>query len=165
MRFSRRTLAELIYALANIQSKEDIRILAYKFKLEDKISGTTLKELASSLVRSVEQLTPREEAEKVILQLVEYALKHTYIDINPLKRSLKIDGFEWDGSKLIPTTPLPVNLGQEISELETTLDKLNFDVAKRHYEQSYASFVNGWWEACNGQLRSFKRKKGSGLES
>jgi len=69
--------------------------------------------------------------------------------------SLKINGFEWDSSKLIPTTPAPATLGPEITILETKLDQLGFDVARRHYNQSYTSFVDGRWEACNGQLRSF----------
>jgi len=64
MRFSRRTLAELARALANVQAKEEIRILAYEFKLEDKLSGSTLKELAGRLVRLVEQLTPVKKLKK-----------------------------------------------------------------------------------------------------
>ncbi|NOX36714.1 MAG: hypothetical protein GXO78_04175 [Calditrichaeota bacterium] len=56
---------------------------------------------------------------------------------------------------MIPTTPAPATLGPEITILETKLDQLGFDVARRHYNQSYTSFVDGRWEACNGQLRSF----------
>ena len=156
MRFSRRTLAELARSLANVRAKEEIRNLAYEFNLENKISGTTLKELAGSLVRSAEHLRPKEKAEEAILRFIEYTFKHTFINSEaPLARSLKIDGFEWNGSKLIPTTPQPATLGREISTLEARLDELGFNVAKRHYEQSYASFVDGRWEACNGQLRSF----------
>jgi len=156
MRFSRRTLAELARALANVRAKEEIRNLAYEFNLEKELSGTTLKELSGSLVRSAERLTPIEEAEKAILRFVEYALKHTFIGPEaPIARSLKIDGFEWDGSRLIPTTPSPAALGPEVTRLETRLDGFGFNVAKLHYKQSYASFVDGRWEACNGQLRSF----------
>jgi len=156
MRFSRRTRAELARSLANVRAKEEIRTLAYEFNLENELSGTTLKELSGSLVRSVEQLTPVKEAEKAIVRLIEYVFKHTSIDSeSPLAHCLKIDGFEWDGLKLIPTTPAPTSLGPEITILETKLDQLGFDVAKRHYNQSYASFVDGRWEACNGQLRSF----------
>ena len=101
-------------------------------------------------------MDPKEEAEKAILRLIGYAFKHAFIDSqSPLAHSLKIDGFEWTGSKLIPTTPLPAALGPEITTLETKLEELGFDVAKRHFNQSYVSFVDGRWEACNGQLRSF----------
>lgn len=156
MRFSRQTLAELARSLANVQAKEEIRNLAYQFNLENELSGTWLKELAGSLVRSAEQLMTEKKAEKAILRFIEYAFRHTFIDSEgPLARSLKIDGFEWDGSKLIPTTPSPATLGREITTLETRLDELGFDVAKRHYDQCYESFVDGRWEACNGQLRSF----------
>ncbi len=156
MRFSRRTLAELSRSLANVRAKEEIRTLAYEINLENEISGTTLKELAGSLIRIAEQLRPEEKAEEATLRIIEYVFIHTSIDSeSPLAFSLKIDGFEWDGSKLIPTTPSPATLGREITILEARLDEFGFDVARRHYDQSYESFVDGRWEACNGQLRSF----------
>ena len=156
MRFSRRTLAELARSLVNVQAKEELLNLAYELSVDGELTGTTLKELAGSLVRLVERLSPVEQAEKAILRLIQYAFEHMFIaSDSPLAHSLKVDGFEWNGSTLVPTTPLAASLGREITALEVRLDELGFDVAKRHYNQSYASFVDGRWEACNGQLRSF----------
>jgi len=156
MTFTRRTLAELVRSLARVRAKEDLRSLAYELDLDGEVSGTTLKELAGSLVRSAERLTPVEEAESAVLRLLEYTFKYT--NIRPegsLAQSLSIDGFEWNGSALIPTTPSPASLGPEVTVLEKSLHEQGFDVAQRHYNQSYASFVDGRFEACNGQLRSF----------
>lgn len=156
MRFTRRTLAELARALTKVSAKEELRTLAYELSLDDQFTGTTLKEQAGSLVRAAERLTPLEQAEAAIVRLVEYSFEYAGVRReDPLPQSLRVDGFEWDGSALVPTTPSPASLGPELTILEAKLQEYGFDVARRHYQQSYASFVDGRWEACNGQLRSF----------
>lgn len=142
--------------LARVQAKEELRTLAYEFGVDWQMEGGTLKELAGSLVRATENLEPTEKAEEGLVRLVKYAFKHVHVAFdNPLVHALRVDGFEWNGSTLVPTTPSPAALGPETTTLERQLKKVGFEVARTHYRQSYDSFVDGRWEACNGQIRSF----------
>ena len=56
---------------------------------------------------------------------------------------------------MVPTTPAPAALGPELSQLESDLEKRGFDPAVTHYRQAVDNFVGRYWEAANGQIRSF----------
>ena len=70
-------------------------------------------------------------------------------------RSLGIEGIEHRDSRLIPATPGPVNVASEISVLESELQQRGYSIAVSHYRQAVDNFVDGNWEASNGQVRSF----------
>jgi hypothetical protein len=72
-----------------------------------------------------------------------------------LLQSLRIDGFEWHDGKLVPTTPQPAALAEELSQLERDMQDFMLNVAAEHYRQAHESFTASNWEAANGQIRPF----------
>ena len=144
--------------LAGLGRHVDLSILFYEHGLENHDRGETLHERAYSVVRAIGEESDERRAEEIVISIIEHLLRvRSYYldDDHPLIAALRIDGFERDGERLVPTTPAPAALGPELSALEQQLEDLAWNVAKSHYEQAHQSYVDGRWEASNGQLRSF----------
>jgi hypothetical protein len=73
-----------------------------------------------------------------------------------LLTSLEADGWEFHNGRLLPSSPEPVSLAEEITALEAELEELGSPEALKHYKQAVGNFQAGPGneEACNGQLRN-----------
>ncbi len=161
MAVSGKTKAALIRALAS-QGHSDISLLAIAVELDGRAVDGNRLDRCMSLIRALEKEREAPDALKVLLQLAEdqlrsyseWALENNN-DAIALKRSLELDGYAFDGDRLVPAVPGPVALEQEISVLEARLRDLGLKVALRHYQQAVENFVKNNFEAANSQVRSF----------
>jgi len=157
MKYSNTTIVELCRALgAVVESRRDLVLLFREFELSyDQFEGG-IKPHADDLV---DILCRRPDADNALTRVVEYViLGHSHsgrASIDRLVQLLRIAGFEWHDGKLIPTTPQPAALAQELSQLERDLQALMLNVAAEHYRQAHESFAASNWKAANGQIRSF----------
>jgi hypothetical protein len=156
MKYSNKTLAELCRALSDAVSThaEMERVFLQHGLSYDQFSGG-LGPRCNALVMKLRQL---DDGDAALTYLIEYVLGRRGAGCpasDRLLQSLRVDGFEWDDRKLLPTTPTPAALGPELSQLELELGELGLRVAAQHYRQAHESFVASNWEAANGQLRSF----------
>jgi hypothetical protein len=155
------TLATLAGALgAVVYSRAEMERIFKGYGLAEFNKGKWLSEKANALIEAVQTCYAKDQqsAAKIITELSEYALKHGNDQSElmiKLKNQLATDGLQWNGEKLIPTTPEPAELEPELSKLEMDMQEIGFFVASKHYRESYESFIAGNWEAANGQLRSF----------
>lgn len=145
-----------------MHSHTDINLIALELDFEGRAFGGNRVDRCMALVRAVEQGKTPEAASAALLQLAERELAsynewqgENVPEIIGLTRALQIEGFVFQDGRLLPTTPGPIALDREISQLERQLQDVGFQVALRHYQQAVDSFVEGNSEAANGQLRSF----------
>ncbi len=156
MKYSDKTLSELCRALgAVIPDHAELELVFLEHGLPyDQFSGG-IRPRVNGLVMT---LRGRDDGNASLTRLIEYVLRRRGAGWEPADRllhALRLDGFEWRDGKLVPTTPEPVALADELSRLERDLQGLSMSVAAAHYRQAYESFVAGNWEAANGQIRSF----------
>jgi hypothetical protein len=109
-----------------------------------------------AFVKGIEDFFKPDEAKDIFLEIATRLLSAEAepILVETLSRSLAIEGFEYRDSRLIPTTPGAANVANEISALESELQERGFLTAVAHYRQAVDNFVDGNWEASNGQIRS-----------
>jgi hypothetical protein len=161
MAISGKTKAALIRMLAT-ESHSDINLLAIEVDLDGQAQGTNRIDRCTALVRAIENKYQSSEAQKILLELGETRLKtclESYLGDRSqalaLKRCFELDGYAFDGQRLLPAIPGPVALEKEISGLESSLAELGMKVALTHYQQAVDNFVIDNVEAANAQTRSF----------
>ena len=162
MRLSRRTLVALADALSG-NGHTWFNKKFYELGLESADPGGNLGTRALGLVRALEnpshapaeQGPDEKEREATLLELAEDSIRTRPIGSNLLEDALKVDGFEYQDGRLVPTTPEPVALAPEISALESGLSASGFQTAATHYRQAVDNLTDGNAEACNGQVRSY----------
>ncbi len=160
--FSRKTVLEIVKAL-NFQTRDEVDRFGLEFDLGHVISGTYIKEKATSIAKHLishqETLGPNGSA--LPIEVIEYAIKHhhgfkslseSYPD---LARSLDRDGFELTDTGLRMKLPAELPVVEQEDQLISLLEKFDFATAKGHYEQAIAAHARGEWAAANAQLRSF----------
>jgi hypothetical protein len=151
---SRRTVA----ALARVLSSAEIHLgtLFFEFGIESRDLGWggDPNDRALAFVRGIEECFNPDEAKSVFLEIATRMFQTEPTRVEALSRSLTIEGFEYRDSRLIPVTPGAVNVANEISALESELQGRGFSTAVTHYRQAVDNFVDGNWEASNGQIRS-----------
>ncbi len=156
MKYSDKTVAELCRALgAVIPDHAELELVFLEHGLPCDQFGGGIRPRVNGLVMT---LRSRDGGDASLTQLIEYVLQRRSAGWEPADRllhALRLDDCEWRDGKLVPTTPEPVALAQELSQLERDLQELSLSVAAAHYRQAYESFVAGNWEAANGQVRSF----------
>jgi hypothetical protein len=160
MPFSRRTLAALARFLDCRLSHQQIGNLA--FELDVEAPGGTKLERCTNLIKALESPVPPTDSNKVILELLyryvaplDKASLETLPEIPGLVAALRLDGYEIQNQKILPTTPQPAALAPQISALEAALQVRNLAVAARHYSQACDNLTAGNFEAANGQIRSY----------
>ena len=161
MAISRKTKAALIRSLAS-QGHSDISVLAIELGLDGRAASGNRLDRCMSLIEAIETDHQPQEALKVLLELAERRLKsysewhlENNSDAIALKRALELDGYAFDGQRLVPAVPGAVALEQQISSLEANLRELGLNVALSHYQQAVENFVKNNFEAANSQVRSF----------
>ncbi len=156
MKYSNKTIAELCRALgAAVKEHVELDLLSLEFGLSPNQFSGGLRPRSKALVDTLSQ---QSNADDALTRVVEYVLEREHLAKAPaerLRQSLRVDGFEWHDGKLVPTTPQPAALAEELSQLERDLQDLMLTVAAEHYRQAHESFTASNWEAANGQIRSF----------
>ena len=71
-----------------------------------------------------------------------------------LLRALKIDGYEFENGKIVPSENLEPELQEEINVLYERLQSINAQDVCSNLEQADENFVHGNYEACNAMLRT-----------
>jgi hypothetical protein len=156
MKYSDKTVVELCRALgALIPDHTELELVFLEHGVPyDQFSGG----IRPRVMGLVMLLRSRDDGDARLTQLIEYVLRWRGAGWEPADRllhALRLDGCEWRDGMLVPTTPEPLPLVQELSQLECDLQDLSLNVAATHYRQAYESFVAGHWEAANSQVRSF----------
>jgi len=164
MALSQKTLACLANLMANVLSHSDLEPLVYQFGVEESTPKGNRQNRAIHLLKRLVQ-HPGKEFENPVVDIIQYIQKFLpnapestwkyYTDYQAFLSSLRLDGFEIDAGKVIPTTPAPAALAPELSVLEKELKQCGFGTAQAHYAQAVDNFLKGNWEACNGQVRPF----------
>lgn len=161
MTISGKTKAALIRTLAS-RGHSDISLLAIELGLDGRTVGGNRLDRCMSLVEAIETEREPQEAVKVLLDLAEDGLRaysewnfENDSDAMALRRALVLDGYAFDGERLVPAVPGAVALEQQISLLEAKLLELGLTVALTHYQQAVENFVKGNAEAANSQVRPF----------
>lgn len=97
-----------------------------------------------------------EEGLKEFIRLVaEEAHGNSFERLLESVRSAGFDLYSTDtGIRLLPLDEPHAPLSQEITALESDLDRLGLSAAKNHYRQAVDSLVDGRSEAANGQMRA-----------
>ena len=114
-----------------------------------------------ALVKAVETLSVEQGSDAPVVDLVQkifgvVELHHSGGDeISELQHGLKLDGFEYTGGVLLPSTPEPAALAPESSTFEAELDSQGLNVSRTHYTQACENIVAGHFESANGQVRSY----------
>jgi hypothetical protein len=156
MKYSNKTIAELCRTLgAVVHTHAELELLFLELGLPYDQFGGGIQPRSNALVRT---LWEQSDADDALTRVVQYALERSHRAEAPASRlcqALRIDGFEWHDDKLVPTTPQPAALADELSQLEHDLQDLMLTVAAAHYRQAHESFTASNWEAANGQTRSF----------
>lgn len=156
MKYSNKTIAELCRALHEIiPDHAELQLVFLEHGLDYEQFAGGIRPRVNELVMT---LHSRDDGGASLTELIEYVLRRRDAGwplVDRLLYALRLDGYEWHDGKLIPTTPEPVALAQELSQLECDLQELRLSVAATHYRQAHESFVAGNWEAANAQVRSF----------
>lgn len=160
MRFSRKTLANLARVMEI--GHTELNTLFFEHGIEDAQVTGSQRDKALAFLKAVEARKVPSEADEIVLEVTErlLSLRSEYVRqhdaaIQRLLASLNLDGLDYRDGHLVPTTPEPAALGPQITALEIDLAKVELTTAGEHYRQASDNFVDGNWEACNGQLRSF----------
>lgn len=171
-RFSGPTLAALIEIVAGAHSHAELDVLFLRLECQDcdlsDEGGVPPNKLGrvNNVVSTLKRRGPQPGAD--LLELLRVVIEERFrarIDSHPgdevpeplrgLISALRIDGFDLVDGRLVPTTPEPAPMAEELSLLEAALKRRGFDVALQHYRQAVDSYRTGNLEASNGQLRSF----------
>ena len=72
-----------------------------------------------------------------------------------LINSLKHDGYIVENGKLVTMLPDVIDLPEKEDELNSLLDKFQFNISKGHLNQAISAHTRGDWASANAQLRSF----------
>jgi hypothetical protein len=156
MKYSNKTIAELCRALgAIVNTNAELELLFLEFGLSYDQFGGGIQPHSNALINTLSQ---RSDADDALTRVVRYVLERHrpgWAPTDRLLQLLRIDGFEWHDGKLVPTTPQPAALAEELSRLERNLQDLMLNVATEHYRQAHESFTASNWEAANGQIRPF----------
>ena len=159
MPLTRRTLARLVEAVAERFGHAQISNLYFEFSVDDRDPGDGNNKLTRSreLIRAIETGCAETAADEALADLANRVLASEYAreQYTALLASLAVDGFEWGLDSLVPSMPLPAQPAPEVSALERDLNSHELPVAATHYKQAIDNFVDGNFEAANGQLRSF----------
>ncbi|MXY24405.1 MAG: hypothetical protein F4Y45_07770 [Acidobacteria bacterium] len=159
MPLTRRTLTRLAEAVADQFSHAYISNLYFEFSVDASDPGDGPNKLTRSreLVRAIEAGHAEIATDEALVDLSNRVLDSEYARERhtALLASLAADGFEWGLDRLVPSMPLPAQPAPEVSALESDLDRPELRVAATHYRQAVDNFVDGNFEAANGQLRSF----------
>ena len=162
MPFSRRTLAALARVLSRRMGHSEIENFAYEMNVDAR--GFNRLERCTNLIKNLESSISSigTSNEKTILELLQRyvaPLDEQHLqnlpEIPGLLAGLRLDGYEIQNHKIVPTTPEPAALAPQISALEAALIDRNVSVAARHYAQACDSLTAGNFEAANGQIRSY----------
>ena len=155
MALTRRTLAELGRTLAAVYNQSELDVLFFEFGVESTDpQGARLKR-SVGLIKALESRNDEETFSREILRLTERMLSVGAYHHEALIECLRIEGFEFAGNQLVPTTPSPAAMGPELSALEEQLHRLSLETCSAHYRQAVDNFVCRNWEACNSQIRPF----------
>ena len=159
MPLTRRTLARLVEAVADRFGHAQISNLYFEFSVDNRDPGDGNNKLTRSreLVRAIETGCAETAADEALVDLANRVLASEYAreQCTALLTSLAADGFEWGLDSIVPSMPLPAQPAPEVSALERDLNSHELPVAATHYRQAIDNFVDGNFEAANGQLRSF----------
>ena len=158
MPFTRRTLARLVEAIADQFGHARISNLFFEYSVDAHDPGTGSKATRSlQLIRAIEAGRAEIPADEALVELANRSLANEYARQNhtALLASLAVDGYEWGGDSLVSAMPVPAQPAPQVSALEMELDGHRLVVAATHYRQAIDNFVDGNFEAANGQLRSF----------
>jgi len=68
---------------------------------------------------------------------------------------MRLEGYTFDGERLLPDTPGVISLSDQLSFVEDAMASAGFKVALRHYQEAIDNFTRGNYEAANGQIRPF----------
>jgi len=161
--FSDKTFAALARSLAHeIYSHSEFDLLFVEHGVEQFNTGGNLQVRALRLLTGIREKYGVEKADQIFVELIEQFLNRfqpqrleNSDSIQRLLAALQADEFEYQGDRLVPTTPGPVSLAPQISALEMALDHRGFQTALTHFRQATDNFSDGNWEACNGQIRSY----------
>ena len=162
MRFSRRTLTALTKSISETHTHTDIDMLAFELGWENAAVGSSKLARCFSMVKEMRRASEEAGNDGPIAELIEitlqsaseYQLKNLE-SLSGLLASLEVDGFEFNGAKLIPGTPTPASTSSEVSALEGALQDFGMNVAAEHYKQACDNLVDGNFESANSQIRSF----------
>ena len=159
MPFTRRTLARLAETIADQFGHAQISNLFFEYSVDahDPGAGSNRATRSLALVRAIEAGQAEIVADEALVELANRSLANEYARQNhiALLASLALDGFEWGVDSLVPAMPVPSQPSPQVSALERDLDGHGLQVAATHYRQAIDNFVDGNFEAANGQLRSF----------
>jgi hypothetical protein len=168
MTLAGRTRAAFIRAIAK-QSHAAIGTLAIEFERSG-AAGYTRADRAASLVGGMFNDLGPEEASRRLIEIAPALLKDLTdwegkIDDAgvALVEALRLEGLAWHEGKLLPATPAPAALEQQLSLLEQQLRGAGFDEALAHYRQAADNLASANHEAANGQTRSFLESLFKGL--
>lgn len=169
MQFSRTTVVALINALEKGLTVAEFDRMLLRYGLED-IAPASLGTKPKRLNALAEYLIDTPQAtgplgSPLVLELIEeeisrrrdsYAFGGSIEDALPeLVNSLKKDGYAIQDGSLRTMLPQSVQLPKKEDELQSLLDRFQFDMAKGHLDQSIAAHTRGDWASANGQLRTF----------
>ena len=159
MPFTRRTLARLAETIADQFGHAQISNLFFEYSVDahDPGAGSNRATRSLALVRVIEAGQAEIAADEALVELANRSLANEYARENhsALLASLALDGLEWGVDRLVPAMPVPAQPSPQVSALEMDLDGRGLPVAATHYRQAIDNFVDGNFEAANGQLRSF----------
>ena len=158
-RVSPKTFSSLARAIATL-SHSEISLLALQFGVENEVVGGNKQERAYKMTRAVRDTfgdaSIRDVAE------ARLGMYHTGEPTDPsglqLVNALQMEGYQWTGAKLIPTTPGHVALGPLVSALEVKLQGKNLGIAATHYSQALDNFVDGNFESSGSRMSAPARK-------
>ena len=159
MPLTRKTLTRLAEAVADQFGHAQISNLYFEFSVDASDPGDGNNKVTRSLelVRAIEAGCAEAAADEALMNLANHVLAREWARERypALLASLAADGFEWGLNSLVPSMPLPAQPAPEVSALESDLIDHELRVAATHYRQAVDNFVDGNFEAANGQLRSF----------
>lgn len=172
--FSRPTIVEAFSILDGYYSHPIIDRFLLRFGLEDiapKSLGAKrdrVNALLHYLVNHTEE--PGPFGSNLIFEMIETIIEYISPPPNPpgnvvyppletnyprLINSLKRDGFIVENGKLVTMLPDVIDLPEKEDELNSLLDKFQFDISKGHLKQAISAHTRGDWASANAQLRSF----------
>ena len=174
MTFGRTTLIHLVDELVGrAQTHAALDTLLIRFGLED-VAPASLGGLEKRGAKLLKHLVNNPDAsgpvgEGITFQLAEHVLDQasqkltrgyyrdrTLSDECPeLVNSLRQDGFEIEGSKLVRALPEELGLPESRDEVHRLLDHFGFAISKGHLDQCISAHARGQWASANANLRTF----------
>ena len=167
--FSRHTIIEAFSILDESYSHSDIDRFLLKFELE-KIAPQSLgskkdrvNALLGYLINHTEE--PGPFGSNLIFEMIELIFgdisrppnRPDKLETNypRLINSLKHDGYIIENDKLVTMLPDVIDLPEKEDELNSLLDKFQFNISKGHFNQAISAHTRGDWASANAQFRSF----------